>query len=124
MTFDEAIETLANSKNSRVETKGNSSYGVYYAPDVVQVIHQLHEEYAPTVEMTKSQLDEIARFKSMFPTRALADIIYNGQDGEWTYLDELSGHLWGHSQQGATNKNIEDTMKAYLYPALVKVVDD
>lgn len=114
MKFDEAIE-----KAKKDLVYDDNAWGVW-----TELLEDLKQEYAPTVEMTKSQLDEIACFKSMFPTRALADIIYNGQDGEFTYLDELSGHLWGHRQQGATNKNIEDTMKAYLYPELVKVVDE
>lgn len=123
MTFDEAIEELRLAIPEKFYSPTMHDIAVMLETQT-KVINLLREEYAPTVEMTKSQIDEIARFKSMFPTRSLADIIYNGQDGEWTYLDELSGHLWGHSQQGATNKNIEDTMKAYLYPETIKVVDE
>lgn len=126
MTFDEAIEKVEQLANFEVgKTTGDIRRDLKLElGDVRDLLTELREEYAPTIEMTKRQLDEIARFKSMFPTRAFADIIYNGQDGEWTYLDELSGHLWGHRQHGATNKNIEDTMKAYLYPETIKVVDE
>ena len=55
MTFDEAIEVLANSENNKLVKEGQLEYGLYRAYDVVGVLQKLRKEYAPTVEMTQEQ---------------------------------------------------------------------
>lgn len=57
MTFDEALEVLANSENNKLVKEGQLEYGLYRAYDVVGVLQKLKQEYAPTVEMTKEQHD-------------------------------------------------------------------
>lgn len=59
MTFDEAIEVLANSENNKLVKEGQLEYGLYRAYDVVSVLQKLRKEYAPTVEMTKDKVKEV-----------------------------------------------------------------
>ncbi|WP_273706064.1 hypothetical protein [Leuconostoc mesenteroides] len=59
MTFDEAIEVLANSENNKLVKEGQLEYGLYRAYDVVSVLQNLKKEYAPTVEMTKDKVKEL-----------------------------------------------------------------
>ena len=59
MTFDEALEVLANSENNKLVKEGQLEYGLYRAYDVVCVLQNLKQEYAPTVEMTKDKFNQL-----------------------------------------------------------------
>lgn len=109
MTFDEAID--------KIDVNGTLI-------DTLGVLQDLREEYAPTVEMTQEQVNVIDSFKKNFSASYLPEVIHNQPEGDWSFLDELSGKLFGHRQGGMTDKNIEDIMRIWLHPETIKVVDE
>lgn len=109
MTFDEALEQL----NPRT----------IWSPEMRDLLEQLCATYAPTIEMTQQQYDELMGFKKRFGSSNLAATINNGGYGTWSFLDELSGRIFGHGIGEATDKNIETIMQAWLHPECIKVVD-
>lgn len=117
MTFDEAetkVENLVGDLNIPLGVEGT----------LLDVIDKLREEYAPTVEMTQEQVNVIDSFKKNFSASYLPEVIHNQPEGDWSFLDELSGKLFGHRQGGMTDKNIEDIMRIWLHPETIKVVDE
>lgn len=118
MTFDEAVDKILF--DSFEDTHDDD---VIYTEDVISLIKSLKEEYAPTVEMTKDQVNVINSFKNNFSANYLPEVIHNQPVGDWSFLDELSGKLFGHRQGGMTDKNIEDIMRIWLHPETIKEVD-
>ena len=116
MTFDEAID------KSRVLSMDGTNQ--VYSDDVIQLINDLRQEYAPTIEMTKAQFDQVEYAKKNLTASQLPRVIHNQPEGDWSYLDELSGRLFKHQQGGMTDKNIEDIMQIWLHPETIKVVDE
>lgn len=113
MTFDEAITNIDNSYDYNVDKY-----------TVIDILENLRKEYAPTVEMTQEQVNVIDSFKKNFSASYLPEVIHNQPEGDWSFLDELSGKLFGHRQGGMTNKNIEDIMRIWLHPETIKVIGD
>lgn len=116
MTFDEAID------KSRVLSMDGTNQ--VYSDDVIQLINDLRQEYAPTIEMTKAQFDQVEYAKKNLTASQLPRVIHNQPEGDWSYLDELSGRLFKHQQGGMTDKNIEDIMQIWLHPETIKIVDE
>lgn len=116
MTFDETIENILN----------DDDYGAFGidVDTVVGMLEKLRGEYAPTVEMTKEQFDQVEYAKKNLTASQLPRVIHNQPDGDWSYLDELSGRLFKHQQGGMTDKNIEDIMRIWLHPEIIKVIGD
>jgi len=108
MTFDDAIEVLANSENNKIVKEGQLEYGLYRAYDVVAVLQKLKEEYAPTIEMTKPQKDLILRNQD-------EDKLYEIMgDGDGYYFNT---EFWGELRPN-------QVASAYLHPKTIKVVDN
>ena len=105
LTFDEAIEQL----NSRT----------IWSPEMRDLLEQLRETYAPTIEMTENQKNAFDEAKRALSTRDLA--LNFGQ--EWTILDEVSGNVFGHGPGEATNEQIKAIMQAWLHPENIKAVE-
>lgn len=89
-----------------------------------RVLYELRNTYAPIVEMTQAQYDELLGFKHKFGSSHLAIAIHQGSNGTWSFLDELSGRIFGHGIGEATDENIETIMKAWLHPETIKVITD
>lgn len=79
------------------------------------LITQLKEEYAPTVEMTKKQYDTFKWHKDNLDFSACLGTFqnYNGETRMGIKFDNLKGDLAD-----------EDIMRAWLHPETIKVVDD
>lgn len=122
MTFDEAIEELRLAIPEKFYSPTMHDIAVMLEAQN-KVINLLRQEYAPTVEMTQEQVNVIYSFKKDFSASYLPEVIHNQPEGDWSFLDELSGKLFGHRQGGMTDKNIEDIMKVWLHPETIKVVD-
>ncbi|MCT3054459.1 hypothetical protein EFN57_10400 [Leuconostoc citreum] len=116
MTFDEAIEHFRNN----TDISGTA----VFLDDVEDTLKELREEYAPTIEMTKAQFDQVEYAKKNLTASQLPRVIHNQPEGDWSYLDELSGRLFKHQQGGMTDKNIEDIMRIWLHPETIKIVDE
>ena len=113
MTFDEAQQLLLDNVTDE-EAR----------PLVVYVMSVLKDTYVPTVEMTQAQYDELLGFKHKFGSSHLAGAIHQGSNGTWSFLDELSGRIFGHGIGETTDKNIETIMQAWLHPETIKVVNE
>ena len=109
MTFDDAIDMI-DVNGTLIDTLG--------------VLQALQQEYAPTVEMTEEQNNVIEYTKENISSSELPRIIHDGDEGEWSLLDEFSGRLFGHQPGGMTDKNIEDIMRIWLHPETIKIVDE
>ncbi|CUW06724.1 hypothetical protein [Leuconostoc gasicomitatum] len=120
-TFDEAIEELRLAIPEKFYQPTMHDIAVILETQN-KVVDSLRKEYAPTVEMTQSQYDELFMFKSNFSSKQLVTVVERSEP--WCFLEELSARLWGHEQHAQTDKNIEDTMKAYLYPKNIKVIEE
>lgn len=102
MTFDEAIK-CAN-EDSFVEEMLSDAM---YLEDVIELLENLREEYAPTVEMTEVQRDLILRNRD-------EDKLYEIMgDEDGYYFDSL---YWGDLEP-------REVAQAYLHPDTIKVVD-
>lgn len=114
MTFDEAIEVLANSENNKLVKEGQLAYGLYRTYDVVGVLQKLKQEYAPTIEMTKNDRDIL---------------LYSLQNYSFDVFSE-SIALSDKEKFGLpVNKefkglSIEDLMQAWLHPETIKIIDN
>lgn len=95
-TFNEAIAEL---KQDRVF---NDSVAEGFALDI---INQLQEEYAPTVEMTKTEQVKLLDYLEMSNLQEFMDVV--------TYEDDLYETL-----------SFEDIAQAWLHPETIKVVDE
>lgn len=113
MTFDEAQNLLLE-----------QGLDDEVAPLVIYVMGTLKDTYMPTVEMTKEQFDQIEYAKKNLTASQLPRVIHNQPEGDWSYLDELSGRLFKHQQGGMTDKKIEDIMRIWLHPETIKVIGD
>lgn len=116
MTFDEAIEKLEQLANFEVgKTTGNIRRDFKLElGDVRDLLTELREEYAPTVEMTKVGKNYLLYYleNSSFGS-FISDInlVRSGTIGvePTDYFEDLSD---------------EDLMQAWLHPELIKVVDE
>lgn len=114
MTFDEAIEVLANSENNKLVKEGQLEYGLYRAYDVVSVLQKLRQEYAPTIEMTKEQYDYIS------------PLIQQGKELGATFTEfwEVYKFTGASKKIHRTFNNQEQAMQVWLHPETIKVVDE
>ena len=98
MTFDDAITNF--------EQEANEYNGLVPMETVYELILDLKEDYAPTIEMTKSQKDLILRNQD-------EDKLYEIMgDGEGYYFN---AEYWG-------NLEPHEVASAYLHPETIKVV--
>lgn len=103
MTFDEAIAKVGTYlKNNDLSNSENNDRFFYI------ILNDLRQEYAPTVEMTKSQKDLILRNQD-------EDKLYEimADDDGYYFNAEFSGDLEPH-----------EVASAYLHPETIKVVDE
>lgn len=110
MTFDNALDQL--------EPR------TIWSSEMRDLLEQLRETYAPTVEMTHSQYNEFMNFKQKFGSSHLAAAINQGNNGTWSFLDELSGRIFEHGIGEMTDEYIEIIMQAWLHPETIKIVDE
>jgi hypothetical protein len=61
MTFDEAIEAMTHMPGNEIRHRGDLTYAMYRAYDVVKILEQLRHEYAPEIEMTERQRETLFR---------------------------------------------------------------
>lgn len=107
MTFDEATNEL-----------GARNFG---RRDLLEVLKELCETYAPTIIMTQHQKNAFDQAKQTLETSELANVVED-QGPAYSKLDELSGRVWGHKQGEATDEQIKKTMQAWLHPDLITVI--
>jgi len=100
MTFDEAIDEVRSHENTYDETSGTMQ-----TFSVLDMIDELREEYAPTIEMTKEQ----ARVFTLYYDSKKP---FNKSDFE--YPDNLF----------MKSINEKDLMQAWLYPETIKIVKE
>ena len=103
MTFDvaiEKIESITDDLNIRQEVIN----------DIVSVIEQLRQEYAPTIEMTQEQHDLIF------------DARYNDRDKLYEVMGTDDGYYFHAEYWG--NLEPHDVASAYLHPETIKIVDE
>lgn len=100
MTFDEAIEHFRNN----TDISGTA----VFLDDVEDTLKELREEYAPSIEMTKSQ----------------KDLILQNQDEDKLY--EIMGDYDGYYFNAEFSGDLEphEVASAYLHPETIKVVDE
>lgn len=100
MTFDEAIEHFRNN----TDISGTA----VFLDDVEDTLKELREEYAPSIEMTKSQ----------------KDLILQNQDEDKLY--EIMGDYDGCYFNAEFSGDLEphEVASAYLHPETIKVVDE
>ncbi|MCT3044342.1 hypothetical protein EFN38_05065 [Leuconostoc mesenteroides] len=102
MTFDEAIAKVGTYlKNNDLSNSDNNDRFFHI------ILNELRQEYAPTVEMTKSQKDLILRNQD-------EDKLYEIMgDGEGYYFN---AEYWGDLEP-------HEVASAYLHPETIKIVD-
>lgn len=99
MTFDEAITNF--------EQEANDFAGLVPMETIYEIILDLRDKYAPTVEMTKAQRDLILRNQD---EDKLYEIMGDG-DGYYFNAD-----YWSRLEP-------HEVAQAYLHPETIKVVD-
>ncbi|WP_273708388.1 hypothetical protein [Leuconostoc mesenteroides] len=101
MTFDEAVD------KSRVLSMDGTKQ--IYSDDVIQLINELRQEYAPTVEMTDAQYKILVRARNNAVNR----------------VDKV-GLLEFMSACSLLNLEIDhlSLMQAWLHPETIKIVDE
>ena len=113
MIFDESIEILANSENNKLVKEGQLAYGLYRAYDVVGILQKLKKEYAPTIEMTKTQYVFIT---SEYEQENIVDAVAN-LSVDNILRENFHASFWYPLTQ-------REVVQAWLHPETVKVVDD
>lgn len=100
MTFNETIE--------KFEQEANDYNGLVPMETVYELILDLRQEYAPTVEMTKEQ----------------RDLIFETQDDDRLY--EIMGTEDGYYFDSTYWYDIEphEVAQAYLHPETIKIIDE
>ena len=98
MTFDEAIDEVRSHENTYDETSGTIQ-----TFSVLDMIDELREEYAPTIEMTKEQARVFQRYYD-------SERPFNKSELE--YPDNLF----------MRSIKEKDLIKAWLHPETIKVV--
>lgn len=113
MTFDEALDQLEQLANFEVgKTTGNIRRDFKLElGDVRDLLTELREEYAPTVEMTETQMKQMMSFKQ-----------FNSWFSTFMYKQGL-GQLPAFSDFITTQRENE-LMQAWLHPENIKVVDE
>lgn len=114
-TFDEAIEKVEQLANFEVgKTTGNIRRDFKLElGDVRDILAELREEYAPTIEMTKEQHDYI------FP------LIKEGKELGATFTEfwEVYKFIGASKNIDQTFVNQEQAMQVWLHPETIYVVD-
>lgn len=116
MTFDEAIEKVEKLANFEVgKTTGDIRRDFKLElGNVRDILSQLREEYAPTVEMTNYQKGLLLRYLEDLP---FSDLISD------VYLSRAGGAGDEHGDR-YDDLSDEDIMNAWLHPETIKVVDE
>lgn len=105
MTFDEAIE-----KSRLLSLDGTQQI---YSDDVIQLINELREEYAPTVEMTKEQYQQFIDFRKRTDSVQTHAVTLHDKKTKYPeFLNDLVGGVYGRL-----------FLQAWLHPETIKVVD-
>lgn len=107
MTFDEQIK--------KYKDLSYDSYGpAYDNKDIYELLDDLREEYAPTIEMTKEQHDYIL------------PLIQQGKElgANFTEFWEVYKFIGASKKIDQTFVNQEQAMQVWLHPETIKVVDE
>ena len=112
MTFDEAIEKLEQLANFEVgKTTGNIRRDFKLElGDVRDLLTELRQEYAQTVEMTEMQMKQMMSFKEV--NAGFSTFMYKQGLGQ---LPDFSDFI--------TMQRENELMQAWLNPETIKVVD-
>lgn len=112
MTFDEAVKELKALSKKGAETwygdsldKHTNVKGHIEAGDIEAIIYKLRQEYAPTIEMTKTQNEAFVESVEGIATQAQLD----------SFVDE---------ELDLGDMTIRKGLNAWLHPETIKVVDD
>lgn len=149
MTFDEAIEMIEELQGSAgyatggvLEANNFSGYDVHeYLNTATEIINELREEYAPTVEMPaegKKYFDSAKKYpdEQLFDSFAIFDSNSKREMQTMLGTDDIRGLTNGYqTMAGSFAKNSESTdeimkkytvpfMQAWLHPETIKVVDE
>ncbi|WP_337090010.1 hypothetical protein [Leuconostoc pseudomesenteroides] len=100
MTFDEAIERILFDS-----FEDTYNYDVVYAADVVSLLKNLRQEYAPTVEMTKAQNEAFVESVEGIATQERLD----------SFVDE---------ELDLGDMTVRKGLNAWLHPETIKIVDE
>ncbi|HBP98119.1 hypothetical protein [Leuconostoc lactis] len=105
MTFDEAIEHFRNN----TDISGTA----VFLDDVEDTLKELQEEYAPTIEMTKTQYVFIT---SEYEQKNIVDAVAN------LTVDDILKENFHQSFWKPLTQN--EVVQAWLHPETIKVVDE
>lgn len=109
MTFDDAIEILANSENNKLVKEGQLEYGLYRAHDVVGVLQELKKEYAQKIYLKKSDKEMLLYYLENANFSSLLERILASKTSTLFGVGSIENvPFYGLSE--------EDIMYAWLYP--------
>lgn len=109
MTFDDAIEILANSENNKLVKEGQLEYGLYRAHDVVGVLQELKKEYAQKIYLKKSDKEMLLYYLENANFSSLLERILASKTSTLFGVSNIENvPFYGLSE--------EDIMYAWLYP--------
>jgi len=108
MKFNEAIDEVRSHENTYDETSGTMQ-----TFSVLDMIDELREEYAPTIEMTKIQYNYIA------------PLIKEGQELGATFTEfwEVYKFIGASKKITPAFKSQEQAMRVWLHPETIKEVE-
>lgn len=122
MTFDEALDQLEQLANFEVcKTTGNIRRDFKLElGDVRDILAELRQEYAPTVEMTKEQKEDFLFYKNTTWFSLFLGKLNDPDNKEFRSLPNLNSFKdWGFQK-----KRECELMQAWLHPEIIKVVDE
>ena len=108
MTFDEAYNML----NLKSDNLGYWQGGQFRL--VTDVMAGLKETYAKPVEMTQRQKNSFEEYSYRWCS---LDLLEQG------ILKLVATDVWGVSENAITETQVEDLMRAWLHPELIKEVE-
>lgn len=113
-TFDEAIKYAKENAFVRsYDVDENELFDVLYLDDVIEILENLKQEYAPTVEMTKGQY---AFITSEYERENVVDAVAN-----LTVDDFLRENFDEKFWEPLTQREV---VQAWLHPETIKVADE
>ena len=105
LTFDEAIEHFRNN----TDISGTA----VFLDDVEDTLKELRKEYAPTVEMTSHQKENLLTMKEN--KFSLIEIVAEFDDGN--LINDFDGFYWFPMTE-------IQLVQAWLHPETIKIVDE
>lgn len=105
---------IQNEIDAGIEDIGFPTEGYHHIMKASEMIDELQEQYAPTVEMTKEQYDYIA------------PLIKEGQELGATFTEfwEVYKFIGASKKITTAFKSQEQAMQAWLHPETIKIVNE